>query len=84
MKDAMYQLYIKDIKYIKDISLNTSGKQLMFKLRSKTLEVKKNSTPSLSLKTQTGKDLDWSLTIEDIEIKLEIKGLKTLSIVYCF
>ena len=29
-------------EYIKDISLNTSEKQLLFRLRSKTLEVKKN------------------------------------------
>ena len=31
-------------EYIKDISLNTSEKQLLFRLRSKTLEVKKNFT----------------------------------------
>ena len=33
---------LKQAEYIQDISLNTSEKNLLFKLRSKTLEVKKN------------------------------------------
>ena len=33
---------LKQAEYIKDISLNTMEKNLLFRLRSKTLEVKKN------------------------------------------